>query len=112
MKNAIIIGASSGMGKELAKILSQNNYRIGLVGRRIELLSLLQQELPTQSFIKSFDISNLNEAMIELEKLIQEMNGVDLVIISAGCGFINSELDFEKREKNSQVNVLGFIAND
>ncbi|MFH1097038.1 MAG: oxidoreductase, partial [Candidatus Desantisbacteria bacterium] len=33
-KKAIIIGATSGIGKELAKVVSQNNYMVGLAGRR------------------------------------------------------------------------------
>ncbi len=46
MKKAIVIGASSGIGKELAIVLSQNNYQVGLVSRRENLLIELQNELP------------------------------------------------------------------
>ncbi len=38
MKKAIVIGATSGMGRELAKILAENNYMVGLTGRRDQLL--------------------------------------------------------------------------
>ena len=110
MKKAIVIGASSGIGKELAMVLAQNNYSVGLVGRRIELLAKLQQELPNDSFIKSIDVSKSDEAMYQLEDLIQEMNGVDIIIISAGCGFINPELEFEKEKSTIEVNVIGFMA--
>jgi short-subunit dehydrogenase len=35
MKRVIIIGASSGIGKELAKLFAQNNDKVGITGRRI-----------------------------------------------------------------------------
>ena len=44
MKKAIIIGATSGIGKGLAKLLADNNYKISLTGRRVELLNVLQIE--------------------------------------------------------------------
>jgi len=109
MKKAIVIGASSGIGKELAKVLSKNDYVVGLVGRREKLLKKLQQELPGLSYVKSFDISS-TDSMKYLEDLIQETNGVDLIVISAGCGFINPELEFEKEKATIDVNVLGFCA--
>jgi short-subunit dehydrogenase len=51
MKKAIVIGATSGIGKELAKVLARNNYILGLVGRRIELLDELQKEIPFKTFV-------------------------------------------------------------
>jgi short-subunit dehydrogenase len=39
MKKAIVIGATSGLGKELAKILVDNDYKVGITGRRPELLT-------------------------------------------------------------------------
>lgn len=110
MKKAIVIGASSGIGKELAKILSKNNYFVGLVSRRIKLLTKLQQELPGKSVVKSFDISLIDQGMHHLEEMIREMNGVDLIIISAGCGLINPNLEYEKEKRTIDVNVLGFSA--
>ena len=109
MKKAIVIGATSGMGRELAKILAANNYVVGLVGRRDELLHELQQEIPTPALIKSFDIASA-EAINLLEDLIQEMNGVELVVISAGVGFFNPDLDFAKEKATIDVNVTGFVA--
>lgn len=107
MKKAIIIGASSGIGKELAEILSENNYILGLVSRREKLLVEIQKKLPKKSFVKSFDITSANSRDY-LEELIQEMNGVDLIIISAGRIFINHQLEFEKEKKTIELNVLAF----
>ena len=46
----------------------------------------------------------------QLEKLIAEMGGVDLVVINAGVGFINPELDWEKEKTTIDTNVSGFAA--
>ncbi len=62
MKNAIIIGASSGIGKELAKVLSNNGYNVGIAARRKELLEDLKKELKTNTFIKQIDVSEFEEA--------------------------------------------------
>ncbi len=110
MKKAIVIGASSGIGKELAKVLSQNGYAVGLTGRRIELLTALQNELPTQSFVKAMDVSQTDKAIEQLTELISEMNGVELVVISAGVGFINNEFEWEKEKATIETNVTGFAA--
>jgi short-subunit dehydrogenase len=110
MKRAIIIGASSGIGRELAKVFSLDGYVVGLTGRRVDLLISLQQELPAPSFVKQMDVSQPSEAMCCLEDLICEMDNVNLIVISAGVGFINPELEWEKEKAAIDVNVTGFAA--
>ena len=107
-KKAIIMGASSGMGKELAKILSGNGYIVGLAARRIDLLSELQKELPAKSFIQQIDISKPEEAEIKFKQMINEMGGVDLVVISSGYGDLNSKLKWPPEKATIDVNVTGF----
>jgi len=93
MKKAIIIGASSGIGRELAKILYHNDYVLGLAARRYELLTQLQNELSADHdaipCLRRIDISNQEEAMRQLTELINEMGGVDLIVISSGTGYLN-----------------------
>ena len=110
MKAAVIIGASSGIGKELAKILALNGYVVGLAGRRLKLLSDLQSELSSPSYIKSLDVSKPTDAMTILRELIVEMNGVDLFVISAGTGFVNPDLNWQREKETIDVNVSGFVA--
>ncbi len=110
MHKAIIIGASSGIGRELAKVLARNGYALGLVGRRLDLLLSLQQEVAHSSFTKQIDISQPSRAMHLLQELIHQIQGVDLVVISSGVGFINSDLEWEKEGATISVNVTGFAA--
>ncbi|MEN6485149.1 MAG: SDR family NAD(P)-dependent oxidoreductase [Syntrophobacteraceae bacterium] len=110
MDNAIVIGASSGIGRELAAVLSKSGYAVGLTGRRLHLLQELQDTLPGPAFIQSMDVSDTSEAMRLLKELIDRMGGVDLVVISAGTGFINPDLDWAKERDTIDVNVSGFAA--
>lgn len=109
MKKAIIIGATSGIGRELAKILSLNNYVVGMAGRRTELLSTLQREI-SGSYIKRIDVAESEEAITFLKELIQEMGGMDMIVISSGVGFINPELDWKQEKETIDVNISGFAA--
>lgn len=113
MKKAIIIGATSGIGKGLAKILADNNYIVGITGRRIEILDELKLEKPKSYFTKTFDITNTNVIAQNLEALTIELGGLDLLVISSGTGDLNENLDFEIEKRTIETNVMGFtcIAN-
>lgn len=110
MKKAIVIGASSGIGRELARVLSRDSYAVGLAGRRADLLKSLQDEITGASFIKHIDVSKQDEAIGHLEEFILEMGGLDLIVISSGVGFINPELGWKAEKDTVDVNVSGFAA--
>ncbi len=109
-KKAVIIGASSGIGYEMAKLLAEEGYILGLAARRVHLLEELAGSLPMECFIRVIDVSAVSEAMNVMEGLLLEMGGVDLVIIGAGTGFINADLDWTKEKETIDVNVSGFAA--
>ena len=109
MKKAIIIGATSGIGRELAKVLSSEGYSVGISGRRLHLLEELKTELPTRTYIQEMDVSD-STAMKGLQDLIAEMNGVDLIIINAGTGSDDPDLPWEKEKETIETNVVGFAA--
>ena len=46
MKKAIVIGATSGIGKSISEILIQNDYSVGITGRRIEMLLSFKEKNP------------------------------------------------------------------
>lgn len=110
MKKAIIVGASSGIGKELALFLAKKGYEVGLMARRMDNLQALQAEIPTKTYVKFLDMSLPSEAMLHLQSLINEMGTVDLIVLNSGTGFLNSELDWEKELQTINVNVFGFCA--
>ncbi len=107
MKKYIIIGATSGIGKELAKIYSSQGCKVGITGRRENLLQELKKENPDLYFVKSFDISIPFENSKHLEALVSELGGVDLIVISSGVGFPNEELDFKIEKDTFNTNIIG-----
>ncbi|RXM53048.1 MULTISPECIES: SDR family NAD(P)-dependent oxidoreductase [unclassified Chryseobacterium] len=108
MKKAIIIGATSGIGKRLAEILAQHHYKVGITGRRSELLNDLKLQKPNSFYTNTFDITNTTVIPECLEKLVQELGGLDLMIICSGTGDLNENLDFEIEKCTAETNVIGF----
>ena len=70
MKKAIIIGASSGIGRELAKLLAKNGYEVGVISRRKKLLEDLKNELITPSIVKQLDINDQENSINVINDLI------------------------------------------
>ena len=110
MKKAIIIGSTSGIGRELAKLLTEHGYCVGIAGRREEELEKLRSELPDKFFVRRMDIAEPESAVKILEELVTEMQGLDLLVVSAGVGHVNPELSWKKEKETIDVNVSGFTA--
>lgn len=107
MKKAIIIGASSGIGNALARILIQNGYKTGITGRRKPELENLHQSNPDNYEISSFDCTAENNAD-KLNELSDQLGGIDLLVFSAGTGDLNEKLDFEIENRTNLLNVIAF----
>ncbi len=108
MKKAIVVGATSGIGKSLAEILVQQGYVVGITGRRTALLQELKAQAPSAFLVRAFDITSLDQVADHLDALAQELGGVDLLVISSGTGFLNLRLDFEPEQQTFETNVSGF----
>jgi len=110
MKKAIVIGASSGIGRELSKILYRNHYSIGIMARRIDLLLELRNEVSSDVLVEKIDVSATDSAIEILTNFIKKMGGVDLLVICAGTGYLNDELDWTLENETIKTNVTGFAA--
>lgn len=110
MQKAIVIGATSGIGMEAAKKLAQNGYIVGMAGRREERLHELQKSIKTETFIKRIDVTETDKSIELLKELIEEMGGLDLIVICSGIVRPNYELDWDKEKETVDTNVSGFIA--
>ena len=110
MKKAIVIGASSGIGRELAKILVRHGYTVGVTGRRTQLLIELEAEIPNKCHIRTMDVADTTAAIETFNSLIAEMGGVDLVVISAGTGHSSPDLQWLNEKDTIDTNVTGFVA--
>ena len=106
-KRAIVMGATSGIGKEVAIILAQNGYEVGIAGRRENLLI---DTMHSTEGIVDYQVIDLNsdDAPDLLHQLIARLGGIDLYFHSSGIGFQNVDLDSGKETSTTVTNVLGF----
>lgn len=107
MKRAIIIGATSGIGEEVAKLLVQQGWHIGIAGRREEALEKLQATAPGQIVIQRLDVTD-PDAPTLLETFIRKLGGMDLFFLSSGIGSQNPDLKPEIELNTTRTNVEGF----
>ena len=108
MKRAIVIGASSGIGHEVARLLIMQGRTVGVAARRTEKLEDLKNCAPERVFTAQIDVTN-EKADEALYQLIEQMGGLNLYFHSAGIGWKNPTLEPEKEMKTMQTNGLGFV---
>jgi len=107
MPNAIIFGATSGIGKTLAAYLVRDGYHVAITGRRLALLETLKKESPSQYSIYQNDIQDLDQTETVLNEIIADFKTIDLVIHCSGVGFENPDLEWEKEHETIKTNVIG-----
>ena len=110
MARAIIVGASSGIGRELATLLSHHGYSVGVTGRRRDLLADLAGNSSGSIIYEAFDVADTDAMLRGLDTLMERLGGLDLLVISAGVGHINADLGWETERETIAVNVEGFAA--
>ena len=107
MKRAIIIGASSGIGRQVAQLLIQDGWHVGLAARRKEILDELKPLAPERICTKAIDIT-AKEAPHLLKDLISDVGGMNLFFHAAGTGWQNPQLTEDKELKTMEINAMGF----
>ena len=110
MEKTIIVGATSGIGRSLAKLMAENDNLVGITGRRSQLLEEIKSEKPESYRIKTFDITRTSTIERQLEELTLELGGLDTLVISSGTGELNESLEFEPEKRTIDTNVSGFTA--
>ena len=108
-KRVIIVGASSGIGHAIACKYVERGWRVGITGRRLELLNGLREQHPQQVVISCFDVTG-SENHQRIGDLIGRLDGLDLLVYSAGCGEPSEELDLHAEDITTRTNVLGFVS--
>ena len=106
-KNAVIFGATSGIGQELAKLLVEDGYKVMITGRRLERLQIIQSEKPEQYKIKQHDITDIEATKKVFEELPNNFDKIDLIVHNSGIMQPNFDLEWEKDLPTLQTNVIG-----
>ena len=103
---ALITGASSGLGYDMAHILSERGYDIIAVARRQDKLEQLKNELKTNVEIVCCDVTDIQQC----KKLADYASEVDVLINNAGFGvfgeFCSSDLDKELKMLDTNVRAV------
>jgi NADP-dependent 3-hydroxy acid dehydrogenase YdfG len=102
MKRAIVIGASSGIGQEVAKLLISQGWTVGVAARRIERMQGIGAVA-----VEQIDVTT-GEATTALERLINKTGGMDLFFYASGIGKQNRELSEDIELATLETNGVGF----
>ena len=106
---ALVTGASSGIGRDIARVLSNKGYDLVIVARRVELLEELKSELKTNVEIVNLDISKREYC----EQLFEEHKYIDVLVNNAGFGifgkFDGTDLDKELNMINTNIQAVHIL---
>lgn len=108
MKKVIITGATAGIGHELAVQFVAKGYKVGLIGRRTERLEELREQLGELVHYRTLDVSELEKATQVYQELIEEMGGLDIMILNAGVGRHKLLPAWESDERTLKINIMAF----
>ena len=100
MKRAIVMGASSGIGLEVARLLIKRGWTVGVAARRLEQLA-------------EFDVAaridvTADDAGQRLQELIGRLGGMNLYFHASGIGKQNRELHEDIELRTMETNAVGF----
>lgn len=110
IKRVVVIGATSGIGKGLAIKYAENGYVVGITGRREDRLKEIAIRSPKSYIYRVCDVTKPAECIPQIEELVKELGGVDIVIITAGAGELNPHLEYKLEEPSILTNVVGFTS--
>lgn len=110
--HAIVIGASSGIGREIARQLAQSGTRVAAVARREDRLTELHGEFPDRILTFPHDVTDYDAVPALFLEITQQLGGLDLVVYASGVmpEVGPREFDFAKDRQMIEVNVLGAMA--
>ena len=106
-RKAIIVGASSGIGREVAQRLLADGWQLGVAARREEQLLELQASAPGRVEVMTIDVT-APDADARLLMLIEKLGGMDLYFHASGIGKQNRTLEPDIELRTMETNAVGF----
>ena len=107
-KRAVIMGATSGIGKQTALLLAQRGWKVGIAGRREELLQSIEADTEGITCHKQIDITKDNAPRL-LQELIDTLGGMDPYLNSSVMGWQNNGLEPGRELQTAETNCTGFV---
>lgn len=109
MKTAVIIGASSGIGRELTHLLVKDSYKVVITGRRKEMLEELKAEYKDAIVVFQQDVTDLNRTESLFEFLKNECEPIDVLVYNSGVGSASFNLEWENEYEIINTNVVAAL---
>ena len=106
---AIVIGASSGIGREVSRLLLAEGWRVGVAARREPLLEEIRRTCPERVTVKAIDVLSA-DAPDRMIRLAEESGGFDLLVYASGVGYKNMLLEPEPEAATVATNAVGFAS--
>lgn len=107
---AIVVGASSGIGKAIAEQLVAAGWRVGLTSRRPERMAGMIASLGDRVRTRAIDLDDPEGTRSGLRAFADDLGGVDLWVLNAGTGILNRDFAWEPERQTIATNVMGFAA--
>ncbi|XDD51701.1 SDR family NAD(P)-dependent oxidoreductase [Leptospira sp. WS92.C1] len=111
-KKIIVVGASSGIGKELALLLLEQGHTVTLVARRDKELKTIAAPFKTNAFTVKQDVTNFDQVDSVFQKAVKSMKGLDEIYYASGIMYDikPEEFDTTKDIEMLNTNLLGCVA--
>lgn len=115
-RRAIVVGASSGIGAEIARQLAGDGCSVALLGRRDVELQRVAAEIDAagrgRALVAVHDVTQVDTVPALLDRLVKDLGGLDLLVYAAGIMHlpVEGEYDFARDKAEIEVNLLGAMA--
>lgn len=111
-KTAIVVGASSGMGRELVRQLASSGTKVAAIARRADRLEELVAEFPTLVVPVVHDVTSYEQVPELFQTITRDLGGLDLFIYNSGAMPIieANEFSWNKDKQMLDVNISGAVA--
>jgi len=116
-RRAVIVGASSGIGAELARQLANEGYALALLARREDALKILTGEInaasgDTRAVYYVHNVCDYGAIPGLFQTLLADLKRIDALVYVAGVmpNVVFSEYNFEKDQAMVEVHLLGAMA--
>lgn len=112
MEKIVIVGASSGIGADLARILAKEGHKVAALARRFDRLEELRSEYPNNIFIYEHDVLQPETVPDLLLQIGKDLGGIDTLVYSSGVmpDVSKDPYAFANDKAMVDVNITGAIA--
>jgi NADP-dependent 3-hydroxy acid dehydrogenase YdfG len=107
-----ITGCSTGFGRELAKYLLENDYRVAVTARDVEKVKDLAAINSANSLAAALDVTDKRAVEAAVAKAVEHFGRIDVVVNNAGFGYFGAIEESDDNEVRSmfETNFWGLAA--